>query len=374
MSRRELSNDNGGSKNSAKEQARQIALASIKKEYGNESIMALGQQNKVANIDVISTGSLALDMALGTNGLPAGRICEIYGPESSGKTTIALSVIAQAQKKGADVNCAIIDTEHALDPVYAQQLGVDLNRMYIAQPQSAEEALEIMDKLVCSGGFDVVILDSVAALVPKAELEGDMGDSHMGLQARLMSQALRKLTASIFKSNTLVLFINQIRQKIGVMFGNPETTTGGNALKFYSSVRLDIRKIETLKEKDKPIGNRVRIKVVKNKVGTPFQTAETVIMFGQGIDKLSEIIELAVAHDIIDKSGSWYSLDGEKIGQGKDSVKHFLLNNTAMLNAVEERVRSMINKQILIKADAVAHEDESIDTNNNEQEEGVIEY
>lgn len=349
-----------------KEKARQIALASIKKEYGNEAIMALGQQNKAENIEVVSTGSLALDIALGTGGLPFGRICEIYGPESSGKTTIALSVIAQAQKRSPDAHCAIIDTEHALDPVYAQHLGVDLSRMHISQPQSAEEALEIMDSLVRSGGFDVVILDSVAALVPKAELEGDMGDAHMGLQARLMSQALRKLTASISKSKSMVLFINQIRQKIGVMFGNPETTTGGNALKFYASVRLDIRRIATLKDKDKPIGNEVKIKVVKNKVGTPFQTAQTVIMFGKGIDKISEIIDLAVTEGVLDKAGSWYSLNGNKIGQGKDSVKQFLLDNPKILEEVEGKVRQIARGQTMIKPDAHAVEEQGEANNEDE--------
>lgn len=332
---------------SAKDKARQNALAAIKKEYGSEAIMILGKQNIDQTIEVISTGSLALDVALGTGGLPLGRICEIYGPESSGKTTIALSLIAQAQKRDPEAHCAIIDTEHALDIVYAQQLGVDLKRMHISQPPNAEEALEIMDSLVRSRGFDVVILDSVAALVPKAELEGDMGDAHMGLQARLMSQALRKLTASISKSKTLVLFINQIRQKIGVMFGSPETTTGGNALKFYSSVRLDIRKTETLKIGDKPIGNRVKVKVVKNKVGTPFQVAELIINFGQGIDKMAELIDFAVLHNVIDKSGSWYSFNNMKIGQGKDSVKQYLLDNPNTFNIIEEKIREIAKNNVV---------------------------
>lgn len=354
--------------NIEREKARQAAIASIKKEYGVDAIMSLGGQNKLQDIEVISTGSLSLDMALGTGGLPMGRICELYGPESSGKTTIALSVVASAQKKSADAYCAIIDTEHALDPVYAQNLGVDLKRLHIAQPQCAEEALEIMDSLVRSGGFDVVILDSVAALVPKAELEGDMGDSHMGLQARLMSQALRKLTASISKSKSLVIFINQIRQKIGVMFGNPETTTGGNALKFYASVRLDVRRVTTVKDKDVPIGNEVKIKVVKNKVGTPFQTAETFITFGKGIDRTAEVIELATNLGILEKAGSWYSLDGNKIGQGKDSVRAFFNDKPEIAQKVEDKVRASAKQGLLISPDAHVKAVETSEENESEAE------
>lgn len=342
--------------NADKINARKAALDYIKKEFGADSIMSLGHNNKIIDIEAISTGSLALDMALGIGGLPVGRICEIYGPESSGKTTIALSVIAQAHKKDPNAYCAIIDTEHALDPVYAKRLGVDLERMLISQPKSAEEALEIMDKLVRSGGFEVVILDSVAALVPQAELEGEMGDSHMGLQARLMSQALRKLTASIAKSKTLVIFINQIRQKIGIMFGNPETTTGGNALKFYASVRLDIRRTGTVKDKEKPIGNEVKVKVVKNKVGTPFQSADLFIVFGEGIDRKSEIIELATSAGILEKAGSWYSMDGQKIGQGKDSVKAFLSDKPDLCDQLEKRIKSNLKDNLLISPDAVAAE------------------
>lgn len=309
-----------------KKKAVELAIASIQKMYGKAAIISMGSNEVVQDIEVISTGSLALDIALGVGGLPRGRICEIYGPESSGKTTIALSLIAQAQKD-QNANCAIIDTEHALDRLYAQKLGVNLNRMHISQPQTAEEALDIMDKLVRSAAFDVVVLDSVAALVPQAESEGNMGDHQMASQARLMSQALRKLTASIAQSKCVVLFVNQLRHKIGVMFGSPETTTGGNALKFYCSVRIDIRRIATIKDKEIPIGNEVKIKIAKNKVGVPFQTVTTKIMFGKGIDTMSEIIDLGVIAKVIDKSGSWYSIGNEKIGQGKDSVKDYLIAN-----------------------------------------------
>lgn len=352
-----------------REKARLAAIASIKKQYGADAIMSLDGQNKIVDIEVIPTGSLSLDMALGTGGLPMGRICEIYGPESSGKTTIALSVIAQAQMKSPDAYCAIIDTEHALDPVYAKNLGVDLKRLHIAQPKTAEEALEIMDALVRSGALDVVILDSVAALVPRAELEGDMGDSHMGLQARLMSQALRKLTATISKSKSLVIFINQIRQKIGVMFGNPETTTGGNALKFYASVRLDVRRVQTIKDKDKPIGNEVKIKIVKNKVGTPYQTAETFITFGKGIDTLAEVIELATNIGVLEKAGSWYSYNGAKIGQGKDSVREFLLFKPDVAKKIEKQVRDHAKQGLLLSPDAhVAQESDQVEMEEAEAE------
>lgn len=338
-----------------KEKARQAALAQIKKEYGDDAIMELGKQNRTADVDVISTGSLALDIALGVQGLPTGRIFEFFGPESSGKTTIALHAIAEAHKKSKDSMCAIIDTEHALDPIYARNIGVDLSRLYISQPGSAEQALEIMDTLVRSGGFDVVVLDSVAALVPKAELDGDMGDSHMGLQARLMSQALRKLTGSISKSKTAVIFINQIRQKIGVMFGNPETTTGGNALKFYASVRLDVRRVETLKDKEgKPTGNKVRIKVIKNKVGTPFQSADLTIVFGKGIDRLSEILELGAISGIFEKAGSWYSYKGQKIGQGKDAARQWLHDNPKIAQEAEDAIKANAKNQLFIQPDAVS--------------------
>ena len=307
-------------KNEERKRAIDAAMGQIEKQFGKGSIMRLGANSAVA-IPVISTGSLDLDIALGIGGLPVGRIVEIYGPESSGKTTLMLSTIAQAQKKGGIA--AFIDAEHALDPSYAKKLGVNIDDLLVSQPDNGEEALEICESLVRSNAIDIIVIDSVAALVPKAEIEGDMGDSHMGLQARLMSQALRKLTGTISKSKTTVVFINQIRMKIGVMFGSPETTTGGNALKFYASVRMDIRKIETLKDKEDPIGNRVRVKVVKNKCAPPFKQAEFDVMFNSGINKESSIIDLAVKHEIIVKGGSWYSYNGEKIGQGKETVRAF---------------------------------------------------
>ena len=362
-----------------REKARQAALAQIKKEFGDESIMSLGQQNRMSDVEVISTGSLALDIALGVQGLPTGRIFEFFGPESSGKTTIALHAIAEAHKKNKDSVCAIIDTEHALDPIYAKNIGVDLNRLFISQPGSAEQALEIMDTLVRSGGYDIVVLDSVAALVPKAELDGEMGDSHMGLQARLMSQALRKLTGSISKSKTAVIFINQIRHKIGVMFGNPETTTGGNALKFYASVRLDIRKVTTLKDKDgKPSGNEVRVKVIKNKVGTPFQSADLVIVFGKGIDRLSEIVELGTKAGILEKSGSWYAYQGQKVGQGKDAARQWLVDNPSVSKKIEEEVKAKAKSEVFIQPDARPEpendiSDESLENNTIEMSEIKIE-
>ncbi|OYQ72817.1 recombinase RecA [Wohlfahrtiimonas sp. G9077] len=320
-----------------KRKALQAALGQIDKQFGKGSVMRFGDQTENTDIIPVSTGSLGLDIALGIGGLPRGRIIEIYGPESSGKTTLTLHAIAEAQKAGG--TAAFIDAEHALDPVYAAKLGVDVENLYISQPDNGEQALEIADTLVRSGALDIVVIDSVAALTPKAEIEGDMGDSHMGLQARLMSQALRKLTANIKKSNTLVIFINQIRMKIGVMFGNPETTTGGNALKFYASVRLDIRRIGSIKKGDEVIGAETRVKVVKNKVSPPFKQTEFDIMYGEGISRVGEIIDLAVKADIIEKSGSWYSYGDKRIGQGKENVKQFLKDNADIAQTIENQVR-----------------------------------
>ena len=319
-----------------KNKALDAALAQIERAFGKGSIMKLGQREAL-EIEAISTGSLGLDIALGIGGLPKGRIVEIYGPESSGKTTLALHVVAEAQKKGGA--CAFVDAEHALDPAYAKKLGVDINNLLISQPDAGEQALEIADTLVRSGAIDVLVIDSVAALVPRAELEGEMGDSLPGLQARLMSQALRKLTASISKSNTLVIFINQIRMKIGVMFGSPETTTGGNALKFYASVRLDIRRIGALKNGDDVVGNATRVKVVKNKVAPPFKVVEFDIMYGEGVSKTGELIDLGDKAGIVEKSGSWYSYDGQRIGQGRENAKKFLKDNPEVANAIEQKVR-----------------------------------
>ncbi|MEC6996847.1 MAG: recombinase RecA [Pseudomonadota bacterium] len=319
-----------------KTKALESALGIIEREYGTGSIMRLGD-NKTIDIEEISTGSIGLDMALGIGGLPKGRIVEIYGPESSGKTTLALQVVASAQKK--EGICAFIDAEHALDPVYAKNLGVDVDKLLVSQPDAGEQALEIADTLVKSGAVDVLVIDSVAALVPKAELEGDMGDTHVGLQARLMSQALRKLTSSIAKTNAMVIFINQIRMKIGIMFGSPETTTGGNALKFYSSVRLDIRRIGQIKDKDQIIGNQTRVKVVKNKVAPPFKVVEFDILYGEGISKEGEIIDLGVLSGIVEKSGSWYSYKGERIGQGRENAKKYLLENEEISNEIEDLIR-----------------------------------
>ena len=319
-----------------KNKALENALGLIERNYGSGSIMRLGD-NKSVDIEAISTGSLGLDMALGIGGLPKGRIVEIYGPESSGKTTLALQVVASAQK--SEGICAFIDAEHALDPVYAKNLGVDVDKLLVSQPDAGEQALEIADTLVGSGAVDVLVIDSVAALVPKAELEGDMGDSHVGLHARLMSQALRKLTSSISKSNTMVIFINQIRMKIGVMFGSPETTTGGNALKFYASVRLDIRRIGQIKEKDQIIGNQTRVKVVKNKVAPPFKITEFDILYGEGISKEGEIVDLGVAAGIVEKSGSWYSYNSNRIGQGRENVKRFLIDNKELATEIENLIR-----------------------------------
>ncbi len=319
-----------------KTKALESALGLIEREYGTGSIMRLGD-NKTIDIEEISTGSLGLDIALGIGGLPKGRIVEIYGPESSGKTTLALQVVASAQKK--EGICAFIDAEHALDPVYAKNLGVDVDKLLVSQPDAGEQALEIADTLVKSGAVDVLVIDSVAALVPKAELEGDMGDTHVGLQARLMSQALRKLTSSIAKTNAMVIFINQIRMKIGIMFGSPETTTGGNALKFYASVRLDIRRIGQIKDKDQIIGNQTRVKVVKNKVAPPFKVVEFDILYGEGISKEGEIIDLGVLSGIVEKSGSWYSYKGERIGQGRENAKKYLLENIEISNEIEDLIR-----------------------------------
>ncbi|MDZ4727758.1 MAG: recombinase RecA [Leptospira sp.] len=322
-----------------RKQAIDAALGQIEKQFGKGSIMRLGADTRMAEMNVISTGSLDLDIALGIGGFPTGRIIEVYGPESSGKTTLTLSAIAQCQKKGGIA--AFIDAEHALDPAYAKKLGVNVDDLLVAQPDNGEEALEICESLVRSNAIDLIVIDSVAALVPKAEIEGDMGDSHMGLQARLMSQALRKLTGTISKSNTMVVFINQIRMKIGVMFGSPETTTGGNALKFYASIRLDIRRIETLKEKEEPVGNRVRVKVVKNKCAPPFRQAEFDIMYSNGINRETSLIDLAVKHDLIAKAGSWYSYKTEKIGQGKEQVRIFLSENPDIAFTLENQVRDL---------------------------------
>jgi recombination protein RecA len=326
--------------NGNKEKALAAALSQIERQFGKGSMMRLGDTEREA-IPAISTGSLGLDIALGIGGLPRGRICEIYGPESSGKTTLTLQVIAEAQKAGG--SCAFIDAEHALDPIYAGNLGVDVENLLVSQPDTGEQALEICDMVVRSGALDVVVIDSVAALTPKAEIEGDMGDTHMGLQARLMSQALRKMTANIKNSNTLVIFINQIRMKIGVMFGSPETTTGGNALKFYSSVRLDIRRIGSIKDGDEVVGNETRVKVVKNKVAPPFRQTEFQIMYGHGIHHLGEIIDLGVKQGLIEKSGAWYAYKGEKIGQGKKNVALFLEENPGIADEVE----CLIRKQLL---------------------------
>lgn len=322
-----------------KEKALEAALSQIEKAFGKGSVMKLGQR-KVADVSSISTGSLGLDIALGIGGLPKGRIIEIYGPESSGKTTLALHAIAEAQKVGG--TCAFVDAEHALDPVYARKLGVDTDNLIISQPDAGEQALEIADTLVRSGAVDVLVVDSVAALVPKAELEGDMGDSHMGLQARLMSQALRKLTGSVSKTNCMVIFINQIRQKIGIMFGNPETTTGGNALKFYASVRLDIRRIGSLKDREEVVGNQTRVKVVKNKMAPPFKVVEFDIMYGEGISKTGELIDLAVKANIMEKSGSWYSYKDQRIGQGRENTRQFLKDNPKIAEEIEATIRQNI--------------------------------
>ncbi|MFT4079939.1 recombinase RecA [Rhodomicrobium lacus] len=336
-----------------KQKALEAALSQIERNFGKGSVMRLGKNDKPVEVEAISTGSLGLDIALGIGGLPRGRIIEIFGPESSGKTTLALHVIAEAQKKGG--SCGFVDAEHALDPVYARKLGVNLEDLIISQPDTGEQALEITDTLVRSGAIDVIVVDSVAALTPKAEIEGEMGDVLPGMQARLMSQALRKLTGSISKSNCLVIFINQIRMKIGVMFGNPETTTGGNALKFYSSVRLDIRRIGQIKERDEVVGNQTRVKVVKNKVAPPFKQVEFDIMYGEGISKTGELVDLGVKANIVEKSGSWYSHDSQRIGQGRENAKAFLRGNPAVAEAIERDIRAnagLIATKILDGADS----------------------
>ncbi|MCP9760695.1 recombinase RecA [Aquitalea sp. S1-19] len=344
-----MANDNKRAEEKSK--ALTAALAQIEKQFGKGSIMRMSDNQINENLQVISTGSLGLDLALGVGGLPRGRVVEIYGPESSGKTTLCLQVVAEAQKMGG--SCAYIDAENALDPIYAQKLGVKVEDLLISQPDTGEQALEICDMLVRSGGLDVIVIDSVAALVPKAEIEGEMGDSHVGLQARLMSQALRKLTGNIKRTNTLVIFINQIRMKIGVMFGNPETTTGGNALKFYASVRLDIRRIGAIKKGDEVLGNETRVKVVKNKVAPPFRQANFDILYGEGISREGEIVEMGVEHGFIEKSGAWYSYNGAKIGQGKDNVRLWLKDNAAVAQEIEAKIRDTVGIKVEITEDAV---------------------
>ncbi len=335
-----------------KEKALEAALAQIEKAFGKGSVMKLGQHGGVIDIEAISTGSIGLDMALGVGGFPKGRIIEVFGPESSGKTTLALHAVAEAQKAGG--KCAYIDAEHALDPVYARHLGVNVDDLILSQPDTGEQALEIADTLVRSGAIDILVVDSVAALVPKAEIEGDMGDSHMGLQARLMSQALRKLTATVAKSNCIMIFINQIRMKIGVFFGNPETTTGGNALKFYASVRLDIRRIGSLKDKDTVVGNQVRVKVVKNKVAPPFKVVEFDIIYGEGISKVGELLDMGVKIGAVEKSGAWYSFNGEKIGQGKEAARTYLKEHPEVADEIEKKIRNSSDLVSEVNADISA--------------------
>ncbi len=344
-----------------KSKALDAALQQIERSYGKGSIMKLGE-GQVVETEAVSTGSIGLDIGLGIGGLPKGRVIEIYGPESSGKTTLALHCVAEAQKTGGQ--CAFIDAEHALDPVYAQKLGVEIDELLISQPDAGEQALEIADTLVRSGAIDVIVIDSVAALVPKAELEGEMGDTHVGLQARLMSQALRKLTGSISRSQCMIIFINQIRMKIGVMFGSPETTSGGNALKFYSSVRLDIRRIGAIKDRDEIVGNQTRVKVVKNKVAPPFKIIEFDIMYGEGISKMGELIDLGVKAEIVEKSGAWFSYDSQRIGQGRENSKQFLRDNPEIAESIENKIRQ--NAGLL--AEAALKETLSSDTTKSEEE------
>ncbi len=342
-----------------KDKALEAAVAQIERAFGKGSIMRLGQQENAVDMPAISTGSLGLDLALGIGGLPKGRIIEIYGPESSGKTTLALHVVAEAQKQGG--NCAYVDAEHALDPSYARKLGVKIDDLLISQPDTGEQALEIADTLVRSGTMSVLVVDSVAALVPKAELEGDMGDSHMGLQARLMSQALRKLTASVARTNTLVIFINQIRMKIGVMFGNPETTTGGNALKFYASVRMDIRRIGSIKDHEDVIGNQTRVKIVKNKVAPPFKTVDFDILYGEGVSKTGELLDLGVKAGLIEKAGAYFSYKGERMGQGREAARKFLKENTKIADEIEAAIRKNakdISKDMIVGDNDAATEEQ----------------
>ena len=354
--------------NLEKKKALEAAMSQIEKQFGKGSVMKLGEF-KAMEIEAIPTGALSLDIALGIGGVPRGRIVEIYGPESSGKTTLALHIIAEAQKEGGEA--AFIDAEHALDPVYAKNLGVDIDELIVSQPDTGEQALEITESLVRSGALDVIVVDSVAALVPKAEIDGDMGDSHMGLQARLMSQALRKLAGAINKSKTVLIFINQLREKIGVMFGNPETTTGGRALKFYASVRMDIRKIENIKQDGEIIGSRARVKVVKNKVAPPFREAEFDIIYGKGISKEGNILDMAVNLDIINKAGSWFSYNGERIGQGRENVKKYLRDNPEILEEVESKVRANFEKAFeqSLGEDIPSKEENEADEVNDEDEE-----
>ena len=342
-------------KDTNKLKALESALVQIEKQYGKGSVMKLGDKGVNMQIETIPTGSLSLDLALGMGGVPRGRIIEVYGPESSGKTTVALHMVAEVQKRGGIAG--FIDAEHALDPVYARNIGVDIDELYISQPDNGEQALEITETMVRSGAVDILIVDSVAALVPKAEIDGDMGDSHVGLQARLMSQALRKLTAIISKSNCVVIFINQLREKVGVMFGNPETTTGGRALKFYSSIRLDVRRIETLKQNGEAIGNRTRIRVVKNKIAPPFKEAEFDIMFGEGISRTGDVLDLAANEGIVVKSGAWYAYEGEKIGQGRENAKKYLKENPAIFEAIEEKVRAKFAPEEKEEAETETEED-----------------
>jgi len=340
-----------------KRKALSAALGQIEKQFGKGAVMRMGDVAAARDIDAISTGSLGLDIALGIGGLPRGRVIEIYGPESSGKTTLSLQVIAEAQKLGG--TAAFVDAEHALDPSYAEKLGVDVDELLVSQPDTGEQALEITDMLVRSGSVDVVVVDSVAALTPKAEIEGDMGDSHMGLQARLMSQALRKLTGNIKRSNTMVIFINQIRMKIGVMFGNPETTTGGNALKFYASVRMDIRRIGAIKKGDEILGNETRVKVVKNKMAPPFRKAEFQILYGEGISREAELIDLGVEHGFVEKSGAWYSYGSDRIGQGKDNVREFLKQNPDIAGEIEAKLRAKLlakDEPVVVEAEVLEAE------------------
>jgi len=334
-----------------KRKALSAALGQIEKQFGKGSVMRMGDVSAARDVDVVSTGSLGLDVALGVGGLPRGRVIEIYGPESSGKTTLSLQAIAESQKAGG--TAAFIDAEHALDPTYAEKLGVQIDDLLVSQPDTGEQALEIVDMLVRSGAVDLVVIDSVAALTPKAEIEGEMGDSHMGLHARLMSQALRKLTANIKRSNTLVIFINQIRMKIGVMFGNPETTTGGNALKFYASVRLDIRRIGAIKKGDEVIGNDTRVKVVKNKMAPPFKQVQFEILYGEGISREGELIDLGVKHDIVDKAGAWYSYNGDRIGQGKDNVRNFFKEHPEIAQDIDQQLRARLLSKAPAPVEAV---------------------